>query len=171
MRYLTLIRHAKSSWKDKRLPDLTRPLNRRGEVNAPEMGRRLSQSGVSFEHMFSSPATRAIVTAEAIASVLQLPSHHILVCQNLYTFSSDDILAFIRCFDSTMNHVAIVCHNPAMTDLLNHLSGADIENVPTCGVARLRFAVDDWREADADTAKLLSFDYPKSHLLEEAVAS
>ena len=38
MKTLTLVRHAKSSWKDTCLADRERPLNKRGKRDAPEMG-------------------------------------------------------------------------------------------------------------------------------------
>lgn len=46
MKQLFLCRHAKSSWKDSRLADIERPLNKRGKRNAPEMGRRMAHRGV-----------------------------------------------------------------------------------------------------------------------------
>ena len=46
MRSLTIVRHAKSSWSDGSLPDRERPLNRRGEKDAPEMGRRIAEAGI-----------------------------------------------------------------------------------------------------------------------------
>ncbi|MFQ5609583.1 MAG: histidine phosphatase family protein, partial [Woeseiaceae bacterium] len=40
MKTLTIVRHAKSSWKDRTLSDRERPLNQRGERDAPIMGQR-----------------------------------------------------------------------------------------------------------------------------------
>jgi phosphohistidine phosphatase len=42
MKKLTLIRHAKSSWEDPLLDDIERPLNKRGEHDAPMMGKIIS---------------------------------------------------------------------------------------------------------------------------------
>ena len=63
MRTLTLIRHAKSSWKDSTLDDFDRPLNKRGKDNAPMMGRLLHKAGVRFDLITTSPALRALTTA------------------------------------------------------------------------------------------------------------
>lgn len=41
MKKLYLIRHAKSSWKDISLDDLDRPLNKRGQKDAPFMAQLL----------------------------------------------------------------------------------------------------------------------------------
>ena len=52
MKILTLVRHAKSSWKDTSLADRDRPLNKRGKRDAPEMGRRIAAAGtVSYTHL------------------------------------------------------------------------------------------------------------------------
>lgn len=73
MKTLILVRHAKSSWKDHGLPDHQRPLNKRGRRDAPMMGRRLADQGAEVELLISSPATRAIRTAEAMAEELAYP--------------------------------------------------------------------------------------------------
>ena len=77
MLQLTLIRHAKSSWKDTTLKDFERPLNKRGRHNAPLMGRVIQDSGLSFDRMVSSPAERAITTARLIAAQLGYPEQQI----------------------------------------------------------------------------------------------
>ena len=46
MKSIWLIRHAKSSWKNMSLRDFDRPLNSRGERDAPFMGQKLYESGL-----------------------------------------------------------------------------------------------------------------------------
>ena len=57
MKTLTIVRHAKSSWKDHSLKDRDRPLNKRGERDAPEMGRRIADAGIRPSLILSSPAS------------------------------------------------------------------------------------------------------------------
>ena len=52
-------------------------------------------------------------------------------------------------------------HNPGITDFVNRVANADIENVPTCGVVRLEFTIDEWRLAQPGRANVIDFDYPK----------
>ncbi|WP_197495909.1 SixA phosphatase family protein [Acidihalobacter yilgarnensis] len=73
MKTLTLLRHAKSSWKQPDLSDFERPLNGRGREDAPEMGHRLARRGLQPTHIVSSPAVRARATAEAVADALGYP--------------------------------------------------------------------------------------------------
>ena len=73
MKLLTIVRHAKSSWKDTSLRDRDRPLNKRGKRDAPEMGRRIAAAGIRPSLIVSSPATRAWTTAKVIANEIGYP--------------------------------------------------------------------------------------------------
>ena len=74
MKTLFLIRHAKSSWDDTALADKDRPLNDRGKRDAPKMGKRLADRDVNPDLILSSPAMRALTTAEIIAKKLDYSS-------------------------------------------------------------------------------------------------
>ena len=63
MKQLTLIRHAKSSWKQTGMEDSARPLNRRGKSDAIDMGQRLAAIEFMPDVLISSPAKRARSTA------------------------------------------------------------------------------------------------------------
>ena len=67
---LFICRHAKSSWQDHSLGDVDRPLNKRGQRDAPEMGRRLRQRGLLPDLIVASHAVRARTTASLYADQL-----------------------------------------------------------------------------------------------------
>jgi phosphohistidine phosphatase len=75
-RQLTLLRHAKSSWDDTAVKDRNRPLNERGERDAPLMGRRLRDRGSRPTLIVTSPAVRARRTAQIIARDLIVCGHN-----------------------------------------------------------------------------------------------
>jgi len=162
MKTIALIRHAKSSWKDTSLSDLNRPLNRRGRVNAPEMGRRLQAQPVSMRRVFTSPAVRAMETAEWLMPSLGLGESNLEVVPALYTFNYEEVLAWLRSLDRGADRFALICHNPAMTDLVNFLTLMQIEKIPTCGVALLQIDIGSWQDLGAGMAALTYFDFPKS---------
>ena len=58
--------------------------------------------------------------------------------------------------------VMLVGHNPGISDLANVFLQIEIENIPTCGVVRLAFDVQRWRDISLQQATLLMFDYPKN---------
>ena len=79
MKTLFLIRHAKSSWDDTALSDKDRPLHDRGKRDAPKMGKRLARRDVKPDLILSSPAMRALTTAEIIAKKLDYKRKDIVV--------------------------------------------------------------------------------------------
>lgn len=159
-KFLYLVRHAKSSWSDSGLPDHERPLNRRGEHDAPRMGRRLEKREVRPGLIVSSSAVRALATAQVLARELGVRPEEVVVDERIYGADTDELIELIHTFDDRHHRVMLVGHNPTMTDLVNNLTGSHVGNMPTCSVATLGFGAVDWREAGQ--AELLDFDYPKN---------
>lgn len=158
---LILVRHAKSSWKDSTLNDIQRPLNKRGNKDAPKIGEHMARKGLLPEVIFSSPGLRALTTARLISVKIGITPKEIKIDDNIYTFSSDALLKVISKLKNKYDLVMIVGHNPAITDTVNYLTGSNIDNVPTCGVAVLKFKTDSWKDIYKNCASLKSFDYPK----------
>lgn len=161
MKTLFLVRHAKSSWKDPTLADHDRPLNKRGKRDAPRMGKRLADRQVRPDVMLTSPAVRARRTAEKISAEIGFPAAEIVVDESIYHGGTTGLLAVIRGLDEGAATAMIFGHNPAMTDLVNYLAHTTIDNVPTCGVAEIRFYVESWSDVVSGGGELADFDYPK----------
>ena len=167
MKNLTLIRHAKSSWKYPELSDFDRPLNKRGKKNAPYMGERLAKLKIFPDRIITSPAARALATAKMIAKAIKYPSKQLIADQRVYLSSARELLSVIREVDDSCKEVFLIGHNPSITDLANNLSYESIENIPTTGVARVRFDLDTWEQVSDGTGKLVLFDYPKKKRSED----
>lgn len=161
MKRLLLCRHAKSSWKDITLEDIDRPLNKRGKRDAPEMGRRLAASGIKPDMIISSPARRACKTARQLAKLTGFGKKNVILLREVYAASANELLAIVREFDDAASVVFVVGHNPETTVLANMLGDLDIDNVPTCGVVALDFAVDSWQQIGETKGTLVFFDYPR----------
>ncbi len=144
---LTLIRHAKSSWKDAALADHDRPLNKRGRRDAPRMGERLRARGFAPDAIFTSTALRARLTAHAIAEACGLEDR-LRAKKALFHADPEDVieLADAMAAKGGHRHVAVVGHNPGLTELVAWLTADALENLPTCGVATI--AVEGERYAD-----------------------
>ena len=95
MKTLFLGRHAKSSWDDSGLSDFERPLNDRGERDAPEMGRRLAQKHRTADLILCSAAVRARTTAAILAKKWGYEGD-LLLEPKLYEASSSQMLDFIQ---------------------------------------------------------------------------
>ena len=161
MKTLYVIRHAKSSWDDPTLSDFDRPLDKRGEKDAPEMGKRLKHRQVSPDLLLSSPANRALTTCHVIAEEIGYAKSKIKTDRNLYNAEDAEILRIIQTLDNKYNCAFIFGHNPGLTDFVNLLADADIDNIPTCGVVACALNISSWDEATKKKATVTFFDYPK----------
>ena len=159
---ITLLRHAKSSWNDASLADRDRPLNRRGNKSAPEMGKRLAKLGVRPSLLLTSPAKRARETARLIARELNYPLEFIQSESELYLATPETILQVVARQDNGFNDVMLFGHNPGITELANRLGDRNIDNVPTCGMVGIELDVKEWTGIVAADGKTVFFDYPKN---------
>ena len=161
MKTLYIIRHAKSSWNDSALSDFDRPLNKRGEYDAPLMGQILKEKGVHPDVIISSPALRAKTTAEVIAKGIGF-TKSIVYNDDIYESSSIALLRVLGRVKDKHNVAFLVSHNPGINMLVDNLVGLD-ENIPTCGVVEIEFDCKKWSEISSINSTLISFDYPKRH--------
>jgi phosphohistidine phosphatase len=161
MKILTIVRHAKSSWNDTSLSDRKRPLNKRGERDAPIMGKRISDHGIRPSLIVTSPATRAWKTAKIIARELNYPKEFLQREDHLYLASRDEILDIIVAQDNGFNNLMVVGHNPGLTDLVNFLQPGLTINLPTAGVVSVQIDQDNWNLFERPMTELLVHDWPK----------
>ena len=161
MKSLTIVRHAKSSWKDRGLSDRERPLNKRGNRDAPIMGQRLAAAGIRPSQIISSPAVRAWTTARIFAKELGYPTEFLQREDGLYLASLDNLLDVIATQDSGFNNLMLFGHNPGLTDLVNYLVPGLTNNLPTAGVVSVELDCDDWMLYDKPPVELILHDYPK----------
>ena len=75
----------------------------RGRRDAPKMGKRLAKRDVKPDLIVSSPALRALTTAQLIADEIGYPHKHIVVDDRLYASSAGDLLAIIRALDKKLD--------------------------------------------------------------------
>jgi phosphohistidine phosphatase len=140
---LILVRHAKSSWGEVDLHDMERPLADRGKRDAPMMGKRLAKQKVKPDLILSSPARRALTTAEIIANELGYKAKDIVVDERLYATEPEILLAVIGELGDKLQCVMIFGHNPELAELAHHLS-SEISQMPTCAVAEFTFESKSW---------------------------
>jgi len=159
---LVLVRHGKSDWAAGGTHDFDRPLNHRGNKNAPEMAERLIKKNLVPDLLVSSPAKRAITTAKHFSETWNMPAADILKEPSIYEANTTALLAIVNKFDQKYNRVALFGHNPGLTDFVNFLADAHLYNMPTASVIYIDFPFDDWSLVSHHTGSLFLFDYPKS---------
>lgn len=164
MKSLTLLRHAKSSWNSGSASDRDRPLNKRGERDAPVMGGRIKAKDIRPSLIISSPATRAWTTAKIVADSIDYPREFLQRDDRLYMANVSSIIDVIEDQDSGFNHIMIVAHNPGLTAFANFLVPDITPNLPTCGVVSVTMDSDEWELRANPDATLALFDYPKQFI-------
>jgi len=151
MRKLILIRHAKSSWKHPELDDHERPLNKRGERDSLTIARHLqAQSEIALD------------LAQTISDFCYTS---LIPDLSFYTFDTDELLEILRSLPNEASQVAVVGHNPAITQAVNRLTASQLLNVPTSGVVTIECPIEEWHQLDEGLCELLSVTTPKTLLV------
>jgi len=163
MKTIYLVRHAKSSWKYPNLDDFERPLNKRGRINAPFMGKVLQKLKVTPDLVISSPANRAATTARIIAAAINYPLENIRYSESIYEFSENALIHVVKQIDDTVNKAMVVGHNPAINGLANYIGDQPIGNIPTSGVYCVKLDISSWAKISEHCGKLEFFEFPKKH--------
>lgn len=164
MKTIIMLRHAKSSWEDHSLPDFDRPLNKRGQKNAPFMGKKLKERQIMPDLILASTAKRAKMTAIAIAKEIGYPQKKIIFDDNMYLSSERYLLELVRNQDNMYATLMLFGHNPGFNNFANLLLKQNpLSNIPTAGVCCIRFDVDNWKKVQEGKGELVFFDYPKRY--------
>jgi phosphohistidine phosphatase len=161
-RTLVMIRHAKSSWANPLQSDYERPLNERGEEDAPKMGERLKSLGLVPDVIIASTAKRAKQTAKKIASAIGYNVDNIRWEEKLYHCIPSVFEEAIYETPDEAKTIFIVAHNPGITGFANQLSpDFTLDNMPTCGVIGAHVEADEWNQFATAPRKVFLFEYPK----------
>jgi len=163
MKRLFIIRHAKSSWQDVLLKDFDRPLNKRGQRDAPFMGKLLAGKEEKIDQLVASPANRATTTAKIFANALGFDEDKIIYNPNIYEAHRKTLLGIVEGFDDSWNSVAMFGHNPGFTNLANNFTTEYITNLPTCGIVKVVGLVDSWKEFTPENASVRMIHFPKQY--------
>ena len=164
MKHLWLARHAKSDWGNAAVSDFDRELNERGLMDAPAMGRWLGGQGVKPKVIVTSPARRALHTAELLAEGMGVSAAFVFHEPRIYEAHTGTLQEIIEESDDGIDHLMLVGHNPAMTQLINILGSEPVDNLPTCSIASLSFLTTRWAELGRLTASNIEIWRPKEVL-------
>ncbi len=144
MKRLILVRHGKSAW-GQNLPDDQRPLKKRGEKDGLLVARTFSTFFQKPVTLWSSPAVRALSTANIFKSELDVEDQYFNIKSSIYTFNSGDLYHQIQNCNPEIDTLMVFGHNPAMTNLVNNLGDSYVDNVPTTGLTVIDFETNSWK--------------------------
>jgi phosphohistidine phosphatase len=163
-RELLLLRHGKSDW-NTGVDDFHRPLIDRGKRGAQRVGAWLAQQKQVPDVIVTSPAKRALVTAQKACKAMGHGDQGIRMDKRIYAADLDALLEVLADCPTDAPRVMLVGHNPGLEELLVWLAGETVtlpedgKLLPTATLARLQMP-DDWRTLAAGCARLLSITRP-----------
>ncbi len=149
MKTLLLMRHAKSSWKHPDLQDHDRPLNKRGEKDAPRMGKYLREKELVPQHILASPAKRVTQTVDGLLDKMNFKGK-VEYLDSLYLAEPTAYFSTLQSISDKFERIMIVGHNPGLEGLLQILSG-QVESLPTASVAHLVLPIEHWADLNEET--------------------
>lgn len=161
MKTLIVIRHAKSSWAQPGVHDFDRPLNERGNIDAPKMTTILAKKELKIDILITSPAKRAMATAKIFLEELGLPRDKLIEIPALYLAPVKTFYREVASFKDDLEVTLLFSHNPGVTDFVNSFDCMPIYNMPTCGMYGVQAAIDSWNDFEAGEKQFLFFEFPK----------
>ena len=159
-REIFLIRHAQSNEKQGDQKDIERDLTSIGLQNATRMGINFNNKKLAPDIIISSPATRAFTTAQLMAEQINYEDTRIHLNDEIYNASIRTLLQVINQLKDQWQKVMIIGHNPSVSYLVEYLTGDEVGDMNTCGVAHMKFKVKLWSDIGEKTGSLVSYEYP-----------
>jgi len=144
MKTVILVRHGKSSW-EYGVGDQDRPLQERGISDAHLVSTEFRSLSRDIDSVYSSPANRALHTCMIFLRTLHYPLEKLTISDQLYDFSGEGVISFVKQLNTDLNKIMIFGHNYALTNIANQWGNQAIENVPTSGLVQISFDVSDWQ--------------------------
>lgn len=111
--------------------------------------------------VIASDARRAEQTTRSVLDAFSAPPA-LAWEHELYLASASTVLEFVSALDASHRHVLIVGHNPGLTEFANRFADADLGNLPTCGLVRMRLWVPEWSDAGWQCASVEHIDTPQT---------
>lgn len=159
---LTLMRHAKSGWGFESLTDRQRPLNERGENDAPVMGERLTAAGIRPSLIVCSAAVRTTQTARLFAKAIGFPVEFIHKEPALYLANASQVMQVVVAQGGEFQNMVVIGHNPGISDLAEQLSDGLTGAMPTAGMLTIAADVPDWASFSLGDIRVVGYDFPKN---------
>jgi phosphohistidine phosphatase len=154
MKRITLVRHAHAEEKAPGGTDFDRPLSPRGLREASALAKSLLRAELVPDLLVTSPARRTRQTTDILVQTLNVPPQRVQSSPELYLASPETLLGFARTVDPGVQHLALVGHNPGLSDAIRVLlpSNATAPDLSTGRACVLTIDIESWTDG-ISTAK------------------
>ena len=141
---LYLLRHAKAESATLQFSDEDRALTPKGVDDAKKLATKLVKKDIEFDLILTSPAIRAITSAQIIANRLD-QKQSLRVEKKLYQADSTSLLAIVGKLHKKIKSILLVGHNPELEDFAAYMTGESV-SMQTCSLIEFTFELKDWKD-------------------------
>jgi phosphohistidine phosphatase len=161
-RHLALIRHAVAVPQVEGEPDFSRSLTSGGRETSSAMGKYLEkQSDFRPEVIITSPAPRALETAQLVGAPLGFPPDPIDEDRRIYDATWDELAEVVRGLPNSRHFVALAGHNPGFKDFTAWLLGQPDFKFPKGAVTWIELDAKGWADVRKGSGRLRQFWKPR----------
>ncbi len=160
MKTIFIVRHGEAEPHQVK-PDFDRELVTAGVLASRRVAEWLRESCKRPGIFLSSPAPRALETAEEFADAFEVPRKDICTNRILYDGDGDDFIPLVTCLDDAVDTVLIFGHNPSISRFASLLARGYTASIPKSGVVEVTFEVDQWREVPSRAGRVVLEISPK----------
>jgi len=157
---LYLIRHAQAEEHNPHKKDVERHLTSKGYQDASKIGLWFKEKGVIPDLVLLSHSQRTIETMERLNEQLGIDTDHIESSEDIYEASARILLKAITEIPAEMRSVFIIGHNPSISYLAEYITGAEIGNVQTAGIAHIQVPFTSWQEVSEKNCDYVDYISP-----------
>ena len=83
--------------------------------------------------------------------------------KSIYNSSYLNLNEITNKIDNNLNSIAIVGHNPGLTNFSNYLTNNYIDNIVTCGIVKIELEIESWMEIVEGIGSKVFYIYPKMY--------
>jgi phosphohistidine phosphatase len=161
MKRLILVRHATAEDEGPKGSDFHRRLKKRGRREAQLMADRVASLVGAPDQVFSSPADRALETAQLFAERLGVAAERVALREELYGgLEPDDFLHIVQTFDNHVKNVMVFGHDPSFTEFAAFMIPDFRQSIPKAGVLVMDIDRSRWQSVRAGDARMVHFERP-----------
>ena len=165
MKTLYIVRHAQAVEKSVHKMDFDRKLTDKGISDSKLMGIEMRQAAINPNMVLSSPAKRALQTAQIMVAALDSSVDNIVCNKDIFNATFKTLLKILFQSPDKISSLMLFGHNPSMKDLANYLGDKIFEKLPKGSVVAIKFNVKKWTDIEKRSGKVTYFQFPKNLLL------
>lgn len=160
MKRLALIRHADATRDNPALKDFDRPLSVTGKNEAKNVALIFANSVEGQPRLITSPALRALSTAQIFAAAFGIAPTAITQEASIYDATPGTLLHVINQLAEDDRPVFLFGHNPAISEFARVLGVTPFYELPTCGAVEFDLDAPSWAEVVPGCGTVRRYEHP-----------